>query len=58
MSKTWILGPCSIESESLFIECLSRINEIMKPDDTWYMKASFDKFYFRRLNIDSNNKVI
>jgi len=43
MSKTWILGPCSIESESLFIQCLSKINEIMKPDDTWYMKASFDK---------------
>lgn len=43
MSKTWILGPCSIESETVFLECLAKINSMMKPDDDWYMKASFDK---------------
>lgn len=43
MPKTWILGPCSIESEEVFLECLTKINSIMRPDDDWYMKASFDK---------------
>jgi len=43
MSKVWILGPCSIESEELFIECLSHIDSIMNSEDNWYMKASFDK---------------
>lgn len=42
-NKVWILGPCSIESEDLFIECLSHINGIMDAEDDWYMKASFDK---------------
>lgn len=41
--KTWILGPCSLESRDLFFECLDTINSIMSPDDDWYMKASFDK---------------
>lgn len=41
--KVWILGPCSIESEDLFFECLHHINSIMGPNDVWYMKASFDK---------------
>lgn len=43
MSKVWILGPCSIESEKLFMECLLRIDSVMEDDDEWYMKASFDK---------------
>ena len=43
MSKTWILGPCSIESEKLFFECLSYISSVMNAEDDWYMKASFDK---------------
>jgi len=50
MYKTWILGPCSIESEALFFECLAEIKSIMdtrtlysEPYDNWYMKASFDK---------------
>jgi 2-dehydro-3-deoxyphosphooctonate aldolase (KDO 8-P synthase) len=42
-SKVWILGPCSMESEELFITTLSKINNIMDPKDEWYMKASFDK---------------
>lgn len=41
--KIWILGPCSIESEELFYECMVHINSIMTADDDWYMKASFDK---------------
>jgi len=43
MPKTWIIGPCSIESQDLFMECLGAINEMMLPSDEWYMKASFDK---------------
>ena len=43
MSKIWILGPCSIENEDLFISTLARINQVMSSDDEWYMKASFDK---------------
>ena len=41
--KIWILGPCSIESEDLFFECLVSISSLMEPDEEWYMKASFDK---------------
>lgn len=41
--KVWILGPCSIESEELFFECLVHIQSLMDPTDVWYMKASFDK---------------
>ena len=41
--KVWILGPCSLESKDLFLECLGAINSIMDKDDNWYMKASFDK---------------
>ena len=43
MSKTWILGPCSIENADLFIGTLAKINEVMKSTDDWYMNASFDK---------------
>ena len=42
-NKVWILGPCSMESEELFITTLSKINNIMDSKDEWYMKASFDK---------------
>lgn len=42
-SKVWILGPCSMESEELFLSSLGAINSKMSPDDDWYMKASFDK---------------
>ena len=42
-NKVWILGPCSIESEDLFFECLKYIDQIMGPNDLWYMKASLDK---------------
>jgi len=41
-NKVWILGPCSLESEELFISILSVINKIMQGKN-WYMKASFDK---------------
>lgn len=43
MSKVWILGPCSIESEKLFMETLLYIDQAMDKNDDWYMKASFDK---------------
>jgi len=42
-NKVWILGPCSLESRELFMECLVSIGSMMEPDDDWYMKASFDK---------------
>ena len=40
--KTWILGPCSIENERLFLEVFEKVSTIMSGRD-WYMKASFDK---------------
>lgn len=40
--KIWILGPCSLESEDLFIDTLGKIDGVMKGRN-WYMKASFDK---------------
>ena len=42
-NKIWILGPCSMESEELFLDSLKEINSTMSPADEWYMKASFDK---------------
>lgn len=42
-NKTWILGPCSIESAELYLDTLEHINSVMSPQDDWYMKASFDK---------------
>ena len=42
-NKTWILGPCSIESAELYLDTLEHINSVMSPEDDWYMKASFDK---------------
>ena len=42
-NKIWILGPCSMESEELFLDSLKEINSTMSPADECYMKASFDK---------------
>jgi len=42
-NKVWILGPCSMENRELFLKTTETINNIMKPTDEWYMKASFDK---------------
>lgn len=41
-NKTWILGPCSLESEDIFFETFNKISSLMTNKD-WYMKASFDK---------------
>ena len=41
--KVWILGPCSLENRDMYFKCLKSINESMRKDDDWYMKASFDK---------------
>ena len=40
--KIWILGPCSLENEELFVSTFKEISSIMGDRD-WYMKASFDK---------------
>ena len=40
--KIWILGPCSLENEELFVSTFKHISSIMGDRD-WYMKASFDK---------------
>ena len=42
-NKVWILGPCSIENPDTFLTCLDEIDILMRPEDDWYMKASFDK---------------
>lgn len=42
MSKTYILGPCSIETEELYDEIGSSLVPIMEGKD-WIYKASFDK---------------
>lgn len=41
-SKTWILGPCSMENEETFLEVYSKLKPLLKNKD-WYLKASFDK---------------
>lgn len=40
--NVWILGPCSMESEELYLEVAEKLSQIMVGKD-WYMKASFDK---------------
>jgi len=40
--KVWILGPCSLENEELFMETFKMLSGCMDGRD-WYMKASFDK---------------
>lgn len=42
-NKVWILGPCSMESQELFLNTLEKIDSVMETSDEWYMKASFDK---------------
>jgi len=54
MIKTWILGPCSLENEKMFIETGSYLNSIMK-DKNWIYKASFDKA--NRSSIDGKRGV-
>ena len=41
-NKIWILGPCSLENEELFLKTFNTLSRIMG-DRNWYMKASFDK---------------
>jgi len=41
-NKVWILGPCSLENERVFLETLNHLSDIMNGRE-WYMKASFDK---------------
>ena len=42
MKKTWILGPCSIETEELYFSIGKELIPLMNDKD-WYYKASFDK---------------
>ena len=37
-----ILGPCSVQSEEIYLDAASKLYPIMKGRD-WYFKASFDK---------------
>lgn len=48
---TYILGPCSIESEDNFTEVANALYPIMQGKD-WYLKGSFDKA--NRTSIHSN----
>jgi 2-dehydro-3-deoxyphosphooctonate aldolase (KDO 8-P synthase) len=38
----WILGPCALENEKMYMKTLSTIMKIMNGRD-WYYKSSFDK---------------
>tara|TARA_R100001244_G_scaffold25113_4_gene25601 strand:+ start:61927 stop:62748 length:822 start_codon:yes stop_codon:yes gene_type:complete len=40
--KVWILGPCSMENEHLYLKCAEELTKFMDGRD-WYYKASFDK---------------
>ncbi len=42
MTKTYIIGPCSIETPELFMGVLDEMYPIMKDTD-WYFKGSYDK---------------
>lgn len=42
MHKLWIVGPCALESEKMFLEVGEALVEIMN-GHLWYFKASFDK---------------
>jgi 2-dehydro-3-deoxyphosphooctonate aldolase (KDO 8-P synthase) len=48
---TYILGPCSIESEANFIQVADALYPLMQGKD-WYLKGSFDKA--NRTSIHSN----
>ena len=38
---TYILGPCSIETEDNFLTVAKELNPLMQ-DKKWYLKGSFD----------------
>jgi len=40
--KIWILGPCSLENEKIFLNTFNHLSDVMA-NKNWYMKASFDK---------------
>lgn len=42
MTKTWILGPCSLENEEMYIDIGTKLSKIMRGKN-WFYKASFDK---------------
>lgn len=54
MIKTWILGPCSLETKDLYFETGKYLNRIMAGKD-WIYKASFDKA--NRSSIDGKRGV-
>jgi len=54
MIKTWILGPCSLENEQMFIETGKYLSKIMEGKN-WIYKASFDKA--NRSSIDGKRGV-
>lgn len=51
MEQTYILGPCSIESEANWIQVADALYPLMQGKD-WYLKGSFDKA--NRTSIHSN----
>jgi 2-dehydro-3-deoxyphosphooctonate aldolase (KDO 8-P synthase) len=38
----WIVGPCGMETEKLYLETAEKLNELMEGRN-WYYKSSFDK---------------
>ena len=54
MIKTWILGPCSLENEKMYLETGKYLSEIMKGKN-WVYKASFDKA--NRSSIDGKRGI-
>lgn len=38
----WIVGPCAMESEKVYLETADKLTELMQGRE-WYYKASFDK---------------
>lgn len=38
----WIVGPCSMENETIYLQTAEQLSKIMEGRD-WYYKASFDK---------------
>jgi len=54
MIKTWILGPCSLENEKMFIETGQYLSGLMTGKD-WIYKASFDKA--NRSSIDGKRGI-
>ncbi|MBK6949575.1 MAG: hypothetical protein IPH16_17180 [Haliscomenobacter sp.] len=42
MKKTWILGPCALESRKTYFAIGERLAKLMNNRE-WFYKASFDK---------------